>query len=240
MRVFECDNCGICSFHLATTPMPASLALDSILTKPFWSRDTVYWTHTSASPSYGLMILNRKDLNNLVQPLTSQVEFHLNTPFLLFKKLSDDLEDGGLRPLPAADKSTQSCSRPTLVRVDLVHAHVQHWSEWTWCMLTSNTGQSGLGACSRPTLVRVDLVHAHVQHWSEWTWCMLTSNTGQSGLGACSRPTLVRVDLVHAHVQHWSEWTWCMRTSNTGQSGLGACSRPTCQTPPPSPVHGAK
>ncbi|KAK0051889.1 mRNA-decapping enzyme 1A, partial [Biomphalaria pfeifferi] len=47
----------------------------------------------SASPSYGLMILNRKDLNNLVQPLTSQVEFHLNTPFLLFKKLSDDLED---------------------------------------------------------------------------------------------------------------------------------------------------
>ncbi|XP_059167744.1 mRNA-decapping enzyme 1A-like [Physella acuta] len=47
----------------------------------------------SASPSYGLMILNRKDLNNLVQPLTNQVEFHLNTPFLLFKKLSDDLED---------------------------------------------------------------------------------------------------------------------------------------------------
>ncbi|CAL1547243.1 unnamed protein product [Lymnaea stagnalis] len=39
------------------------------------------------------MILNRKDLNNLVQPLTSQVEFHLNTPFLLFKKLSDDIED---------------------------------------------------------------------------------------------------------------------------------------------------
>ncbi|BFZ10575.1 hypothetical protein BsWGS_13614 [Bradybaena similaris] len=47
----------------------------------------------SARPAYGLMILNRKDLNNLVQPLTSQVEFHLNTPFLLYKKLSDDIED---------------------------------------------------------------------------------------------------------------------------------------------------
>ncbi|XP_012946451.1 mRNA-decapping enzyme 1A, partial [Aplysia californica] len=47
----------------------------------------------SASPTYGLMILNTKDFNNLVQPLTHQVEFHLNTPFLLFKKLADDLED---------------------------------------------------------------------------------------------------------------------------------------------------
>ncbi|GFO01958.1 mRNA-decapping enzyme 1b-like [Plakobranchus ocellatus] len=47
----------------------------------------------SASPTYGLIILNRKDLNNLVQPLTNQVEFHLNTPFLLYKKLSEDLED---------------------------------------------------------------------------------------------------------------------------------------------------
>ncbi|XP_012946413.1 mRNA-decapping enzyme 1A, partial [Aplysia californica] len=42
----------------------------------------------SASPTYGLMILNTKDFNNLVQPLTHQVEFHLNTPFLLFKKLA--------------------------------------------------------------------------------------------------------------------------------------------------------
>ncbi|KAK3797798.1 hypothetical protein RRG08_052398 [Elysia crispata] len=48
----------------------------------------------SASPTYGLIILNRKDLNNLVQPLTQHVEFHLNTPFLLYKKLSEDLEDG--------------------------------------------------------------------------------------------------------------------------------------------------
>ncbi|GFR62062.1 mRNA-decapping enzyme 1B-like [Elysia marginata] len=47
----------------------------------------------SASPKYGLIILNRKDLNNLVQPLTKQVEFHLNTPFLLYKKLSEDPED---------------------------------------------------------------------------------------------------------------------------------------------------
>ena len=39
----------------------------------------------SASPQYGLMILNQKDLNNFWLPLTKQLEFHLNTPFLLFK-----------------------------------------------------------------------------------------------------------------------------------------------------------
>ena len=31
------------------------------------------------------MILNQKDFNNFRLPLTKQLEFHLNTPFLLFK-----------------------------------------------------------------------------------------------------------------------------------------------------------
>lgn len=41
--------------------------------------------HRSASPNNGFMILNRLGLNNQIEPITKDLEFQLQDPFLLYR-----------------------------------------------------------------------------------------------------------------------------------------------------------
>ena len=39
----------------------------------------------SASPTHGFMILNRLGLTNQIEPITKELEFQLQDPFLLYR-----------------------------------------------------------------------------------------------------------------------------------------------------------
>ena len=39
----------------------------------------------SACPIHGMMILNKQALENWVEPITDQLEFQIQTPFLLYR-----------------------------------------------------------------------------------------------------------------------------------------------------------
>lgn len=45
----------------------------------------VFFYHRSASPNNGFMILNRLGLNNQIEPITKDLEFQLQDPFLLYR-----------------------------------------------------------------------------------------------------------------------------------------------------------
>ena len=46
---------------------------------------TGFFCHRSASPNNGFMILNRLGLNNQIEPITKDLEFQLQDPFLLYR-----------------------------------------------------------------------------------------------------------------------------------------------------------
>ena len=52
---------------------------------------TLFVYKREADPEYGLTIMNRLSMDNLVEPVTKDLDFQLQTPFLLYRNHASEI-----------------------------------------------------------------------------------------------------------------------------------------------------
>lgn len=91
----------------------------------------VFFYHRSASPNNGFMILNRLGLNNQIEPITKDLEFQLQDPFLLYRNSKGQWLDPHIA---SADSFYEKvlCSTMQVIQPWLVHG------QFDWIFLSTN------------------------------------------------------------------------------------------------------
>ena len=77
---------------------------------------TLFVYEREAEPQHGFTIMNRLSMDNLVEPVTKELDFQLQSPFLLYRNNVGDIygiwfyEQVGLRRMESGDLSVNASS----------------------------------------------------------------------------------------------------------------------------------